>query len=176
MMDTQVRALLDTGALTGEWVLDPAKSSIRLRNKVLGFLRVNGVFSDVSGYGVVSPDGEAAGTVAVAAASVKTGNNTRDTHLRSADIFDTVGHPDITFTASSIRLSGQGVAVTGALTVRGRTRPLSFDAAVSVVDDREVGFDAEIQVNRGDYGLGWKGDAIASMISVLMIHAVFTRQ
>jgi polyisoprenoid-binding protein YceI len=43
--------------------------------------------------------------------------------------------PYVTFTADSIRPSGQGVTVTGALTVRDRTRPLSFDAVVSVLGD-----------------------------------------
>ena len=77
----------------------------------------------------MSPDGEVSGTVTVAAASIDTNNTRRDTHLRSTDFFDSGNHPDITFTADGIRPSGQGVAVTGAPTVRGRTRPLSLDTA-----------------------------------------------
>ena len=112
-----VQALLANGALAGAWALDPGRSSIRLKNRsVWGLVRVNGVFREVSGNGSVYPDGQVSGTLTVAAASIDTKNTRRDTHLRSADFFDSDNHPDITFTADGIRPSGQGVAVTGALT------------------------------------------------------------
>jgi polyisoprenoid-binding protein YceI len=171
------QALLKDGVLAGEWVLDPRKSSIRLKNKsVGGLLRVNGVFREVSGNGTVSPGGEVSGTVTVAAASIDTKNTRRDTHLRSADFFDSGNHPDITFTADGIRPSGRGVAVTGALTVRGRTRPLSFDAAASVQGDGEVWLDAEVHIDRADFGLTWNLMGMASMNNTLTIHATFTRR
>jgi len=97
-----------------------------------GLAHVNGIFGEVSGNGTVSADGQVSGTVTMAAASIDTKNARRDAHLRSGDFFDSGNHPDITFTADGIRPSGQGIAVTGALTARDRTRPLSFDAAVSV--------------------------------------------
>jgi polyisoprenoid-binding protein YceI len=171
-----LQALLTDGALTGEWVLDPRTSSIRLKSSsIAGLVRVNGVFREVSGNGTVSPDGEVSGTVTVAAASIDTKNKKRDTHLRSADFFDSGSHPDITFTAAGIRPSGQGVAVAGALTVRGRTRPLSFDAAASVHGDGEIWIDAEVVINRADFGLTWNQLGMVSMNSTLTVHAVFTR-
>ena len=54
-----------------------------------------------------------------------------------------------------IRPSGRGAAVTGALTVRDRTRPLSFDAAASVQGDGEIWLDAEVHINRAGFGLIW---------------------
>jgi polyisoprenoid-binding protein YceI len=66
--------------------------------------------------------------------------------------------------------------VTGALTVRGRTRPLSFDAAAAVHGDGEVWLDAEVQVNRADFGLTWNLMGMASMHNTLTIHSVFTRR
>ena len=169
-------ALLTDGALAGEWVLDPRKSSIRLKSKVMGLVPVNGVFREVSGSGTVSPDGEVSGTLTVAAASIDTKNTRRDTHLRSADFFDSGNHPDITFTAEAIRPSGQGVTVTGALTVRGRTRPLSFDAAASVQGDAEVWLDTEVIINRADFGLTWNLIGMASTDNTLTIHATLTRR
>jgi polyisoprenoid-binding protein YceI len=172
-----LQALLKDGALAGKWVLDPRKSSIRLKNRSMcGLVRVNGVFREVSGSGTVSPDGEVSGTVTVAAASINTKNTRRDTHLRSADFFDSGNNPDITFTADGIRPSGQGVAVTGALTVRDRTRPLPFDAAASVQGDGEVWLDAEVHINRADFGLTWNLLGMVSMSNTLTIHAVFTRR
>ena len=172
-----VQALLKAGALAGEWVLDPGRSTVRLKSRTMGGLvPVNGVFREVSGTGTVSPDGEVGGTVAVAAASIDTKNARRDAHLRSADFFDSGNHPDITFTADGIRPSGQGVAVTGMLTVRGCTRPVSFDAAATVQGDGEVWLDAEVHINRADFGLTWNLLGLVSMHNTLTIHAVFTRR
>jgi polyisoprenoid-binding protein YceI len=171
-----VQALLADGALAGDWVLDPGTSSVRLKSRSLGLVPVRGVFREVSGNGTVSPDGGVSGTVTVAAASIDTRNARRDTHLRSADFFDSGNHPDITFTVHGIRPSGQGVAVTGALTVRGRTRPLSFDAAASAHGDGEIWLDAEVHVNRADFGLTWNQLGLVSMHNTLTIHGVFTRR
>jgi len=168
-------ALLKDGALAGEWVLDQHASSIRQKSKSLGGLvRVTGVFSEVSGTGTVFPNGEVSGTLTVAAASIDTRNARRDTHLRSADFFDSANQPDITFAADGIQPSDRGVTVTGALTVRGRTRPLVVDATVSVPGDAELWLDTEV-VNRADFGLTWNQLGMVSMTSTLTIHAVFTR-
>ena len=172
-----LQALLKDRALAGEWVLDPRRSSIGLKSRSMwGVAPVKGVFREVSGHGTVSPDGEVSGTVTVAAASIDTNNTRRDTHLRSADFFDSDNNPDITFTADDIRPSGRAVAVTGTLTVRDRTRLLSFDAVASVPGDGEVWLDAEVHINRADFGLTWNQMGMASMNNTLTIHAVFTRQ
>jgi polyisoprenoid-binding protein YceI len=169
-------ALVKDGTLTGEWVLDSRESSVRLKSKAFGLIPVNGVFHEVSGSGTVSPDGSASGTLTVAAASVDTRKSKRDTHLRSADFFDSGNHPDITFTADRIQASGAGVAVTGALTVAGCTRPLSFDAVATVPGDGGIWLDAKVRVNRADFGLTWNQLGAVSLISDLTIHAVFVRQ
>jgi polyisoprenoid-binding protein YceI len=168
-----LQALLKDGTLAGEWALDPRTSSIRLKTKVMGLIPVNGVFRDVTGAGAVGTDGQASGTVTVSTASIDTRNSRRDTHLRSADFFDSGNHPDITFTAGSIRPSGEGAVVTGALTVCGKTRPLSFDAAVSVRDDGTVCLDADVRINRADFGLTWNAMGLAAMNTTLTVHAVF---
>lgn len=173
----RLRALLEAGTITGQWVLDPGKSSVRLKSKSMwGLAPVNGVFREVRGDGTVSQDGKVSGTITVGAASIETKNAKRDKHLRSDDFFDTDNTPDITFTADSIGPSDQGVTISGALTVRGRTRPLSFDAAASVQEDGEIWLDAETHINRGDFGLNWNSMGMASMDNALIIHAVFTRR
>jgi polyisoprenoid-binding protein YceI len=84
-----LQALLKDGNLAGEWVLDPVKSGIGLKSRSMwGLVPVNGVFREVSGNGTVCADGAVSGTVTVAAASIETKNPRRDTHLRSADFFD----------------------------------------------------------------------------------------
>jgi len=174
---TTAAVMLTDGDLVGAWVLDPRKSSIRLKTRSMwGLAPVKGVFREVSGNGTVSSDGQVSGTVTVAAASIDTKNARRDTHLRSADFFDVANNPDITFAADLIRPSGQGVAVAGALTVRGRTRPLSFDAAASVQGDGGIWLDAEIRINRADFGLTWNPMGLVGVNNTLAIHAVFTRR
>ncbi len=171
-----VQDLLADGGLAGDWVLDPGKSSIRLRTSVMGLVPVNGVFRRVSGVGTISPDGKAGGTLTVAAASIDTRNGRRDRHLRSADFLDVASHPDIIFTLDGNRPSGHGVAVTGALTVCGHTRPLSFDAAASVQGDAEICLDAEARVNRADFGLTWNLMGMVPVNSTVIIHALFSRR
>ena len=172
----EVRALLADGALAGEWVLDPRESSIRLKSKSMGLVPVNGVFREFSGNGTISPDGQVSGTVTVTAASIDTKNARRDKHLRSADFFDSANNPHITFTVDGVQPSGQAVAVTGALAVRDHTRPLTFDAAASVQGDGEVWLDAEVHINRADFGLSWNFLGAVSMHNTLTIHAVFIRR
>jgi polyisoprenoid-binding protein YceI len=171
-----LQALLWGQTLSGDWVLDPRSSSIRLKSKVMGLIPVNGVFREITGAGTVRPDGEISGTLTVAAASIDTGNTRRDIHLRSPDFFDSGNHPDITFAADGIRPAGRGAVLTGALTVRGQTEPLSVDAAVSVQGDGEVLLDASVQINRADFGLTWNVMGLAAVTSTLTIHAVFTRR
>jgi polyisoprenoid-binding protein YceI len=179
-----VRALLRDGALAGDWVLDPRASSVRLRSRSLGLIVVSGVFGSVRGHGTVSGDGAVSGALTIAAASIDTRQARRDEHLRSADFFAADDHPDITFTLDRLRPAGAGgTVVDGSLTVRGTTRPLSFSATVSSHVDgaapppagSEIWLDAEVRVNRAEFGLTWNMLGTMSMTSVVTVHAVFTR-
>jgi polyisoprenoid-binding protein YceI len=149
-----LQELLNGATLAGEWILDPSRSTVSLKSKsIAGLVTVNGV-----------------------AASIDTKHTKRDTHLRSADFFDSDNYPDITFTVAGIRPSGQGVAVTGTLSVRGRARPLTFDGTAAVNGDGEVWLDATVHVNRADFGLTWNRLGMVSMHSTVTVHAVFTRR
>ena len=172
-----LQARLRDGTVAGEWILDPHRSSVQLTTRTMcGLVPVTGAFGQVSGVGTVCPSGEVSGTVTVAAASLDTGNPRRDRHLRSADFFDSGNHPDITFTAAGIRPLDRGVAVTGMLTVRGRARPVAFDAAASAHGDGQIRFDAEVRFNRADFGLSWNLLGMASVHNTVTIHATFTRR
>jgi polyisoprenoid-binding protein YceI len=171
-----LQALLADAALTGTWTLDGAKSTVSLRSKSMwGLVSVKGAFRQLSGQGNVSAAGDVSGTINVSAASIDTKNKKRDTHLRSADFFDSDRYPDIAVTVNQARPSGQGVAVSGSLTVRDRTRPLTFDATVSAISADEVSLDAEVEIDRSDFGLTWNQMGMASMHNTIAVHAVFTR-
>jgi polyisoprenoid-binding protein YceI len=148
--------LLKGGAVAGEWILDPSRSAVSFKSRSMwGLVRVHGVFRQVTGNGTVSRTGAVSGVLTVAAASVNTTNAKRDTHLRSADFFDSDNYPDIAYTVQGIRPSGKGVTVTGTLSIRDRTRPLAFDGTATVHGDGEVWLDATMDIHRGDFGLTW---------------------
>ena len=175
MTATTVQALLEDGKLAGSWTLDATRSEVRLETRHTWGLRpLHGVFRQVAGNGTVTAAGQVTGTLTVAAGSIDTRNKMRDKDLRSAKVFDTASHPDITYTVDSMQPASGGVRVTGSLTVRGRTRPASFGATVSAADD-EVRLDGELQVNRTDFGLTWNRMGIASVDNTIVVRAVFTR-
>jgi len=171
------QALLADATLAGDWTLDGAKSTIGLRSRsIWGLAPVKGVFGQVAGHGTVSPAGEVSGTITVDAGSVETKNAKRDKHLRSADFFLADTFPHITFNVDRLQPSGEGVTVIGQLTVRGRTRPVTFPARVSVVGSGEVQLDAEVTVNRADFGLTWNQWGMVSMKNTISVHAVFGKR
>jgi len=171
----ELQSMLADGTLAGTWTLDAARSEVRLTTRHTWGLRpLHGVFREISGNGTVTATGEASGVLTVAAGSIDTKNAQRDKHLRSPDFFDIAPHPDITFTAENVRPADGCVRVTGGLTVRGSTRPASFDATVSAAGG-EICLDGELPVNRADFGLTWNFIGIASMHSTIALHAVFTR-
>jgi polyisoprenoid-binding protein YceI len=175
-MASETETLLADGKLAGAWTLDGARSSIGLRTKsVWGLVKVKGVFGQVTGAAVISAAGEATGTITVAAASIDTGVKKRDDHLRSADFFDVAKYPDITFSASSVTLSGESATVSGTLTVRDQTRPVSVSGTVAAHGTDEISLDAELPVNRGHHGMSFNQLGMMSLDNILTIHAVFGR-
>jgi len=185
---TELEALLKDGSLTGNWTLDPARSSVTLNTKsIWGLAKVKGVFHDVTGEGTVNADGAATGTITVAAASIDTANKKRDTHLRSADFFDADNHPSFVFLVTGITPRDDGgVTVSGTLTVRGTTKPVTFDAAVTATGSGDAGtdngtgtaevtLDGALPINRGDFGLSFNQMGMMSLDNTLTIHAAFTK-
>ena len=176
-MTPSAAQVLRDGKAAGSWVLDGSGTEIRLKSKsIWGLVPVNGVFRQVSGDGTVSPSGDVTGTITVAAGSIDTNHKQRDNHLRSADFFDVDSYPAITFTVDEVNTAGTGLSVAGQLSVRGHTRPASFDVSASRFDGKEAHLDGELHVNRADFGLTWNRLGMVSMDNTIIVHAVFTRQ
>jgi polyisoprenoid-binding protein YceI len=74
-----------------------------------------------------------------------------------------------------VTLSDEGAAVSGTLTVRDQTRPVTFSGSVSAHGVDEISLDAELPVNRGQYGLSFNQLGMMSLDNIIAIHAVFTR-
>src|ERR1700722_3466194 len=117
-----LRDQLANGSLAGNWTLDPARSTATLRSRSMwGLVPVKGVFREIEGGGTISPAGEVTGRIVLAAEAVDTKVAKRDTHLRSADFFHAEKYPAITFTLDKLEPAGDGVSVSGTLTVRERS-------------------------------------------------------
>ena len=171
-----LQAQLASGALAGNWTLDPARSTVTLRSKSMwGLVPVKGAFRQVSGRGTVSPAGEVSGRIEVGAASIDTGMARRDHHLRSGDFFLSDKYPVIAFDLDRITVTGDGVTVAGKLSGWLRSRTVRVPATAAVAGDGEVVLDGTVQVNRADFGLTWSQLGMASTHNTIAIHAVFTR-
>jgi polyisoprenoid-binding protein YceI len=140
-----------------------------------GFVPVKGTFTSIEGSGTISPAGEATGSIAVAADSLDTKNSKRNVHLRSDDFFLSEKFPKITFGVEKAVPDGEGVTVSGTLTVRDRSREISFPATASLAADGEIALDATLEVDRSEFGLTWNSMGMASMKNTIAIHAVFTK-
>ena len=124
--------------------------------------KVRGRFPVSAGHLVIADDPVASTVEAtIDVAAVDSGDPKRDDHLRSADFFDVEHYPTVTFRASRVEDHGDGeFTLHGDLTVRGTTRPVILHgeylgSSPSPWGDTRIGFTAETEVNRKDFGLEW---------------------
>ncbi|MFN2384569.1 MAG: YceI family protein [Gemmatimonadota bacterium] len=143
--------------------IDPEHSTVQFKVRHLGLATVTGQFNRFAGTFSYDPARPAATTVTatIDVASVDTDNERRDTHLRSEDFFFADSFPTITFASRRVVKTGdEDFAVHGDLTIRGVTRPVVLEVEL-VGTGRTgggavaIGFEAETEINRKDYGLVW---------------------
>jgi polyisoprenoid-binding protein YceI len=146
---------------TGTWTLDKAHSKIGFTAKHLMVTKVRGHFEDFDATVEIAEDlTESRIEVSLDAASITTGASDRDDHLRSGDFLDVENHPKLEFVSTDISRDGEDWKLTGDLTIRGVTRPVTLHATYegSATDpwgNEHVGFTASAKVNREDWGLTW---------------------
>lgn len=150
-------------ALTGDYVIDAAHSSIGFTVRHAMVTNVRGTFADHEG--ALHLDGSdpsrSTASIDVKIASVDTGIGDRDNHLRSGDFFDAETFPLMTFRSTGAgRTGGDTYRVTGELTIKDVTRPLSIDlefggSATDPYGNERVGFEGSAEILRSDWGLTW---------------------
>ena len=175
--------------MTETFNIDPAHTTIGFTAKHMMVTTVRGRFADFSGT-VELPDGDASkatASVVIQAASIDTGQQMRDDHLRSADFFDSANHPELTYRSTSISpLGGERYRVVGDLTIRGATRPVTLEVEVGERfqdpwGNQRVGVSAVGKINRKDWDLNWNqvleaGRLLVSEEIKLEIDAAFVRK
>ena len=149
--------------LTGTWEIDSAHSTVGFAAKHAVVATTRGEFTSYTGGAVIdaaAPENSSL-WVDIDAASVTTRNEQRDGHLRSPDFFDVENHPRISYRSTSVKLDGDQIVTTGDLSVAGTSRPLDVvwefgGVAVEPFGNAtKAGFEAEVTVNRKEWGLVW---------------------
>lgn len=181
--------LVGATAHAGSWELDPAHSHIGFRVSHMMVSWVEGQFPMARGTLSYDPGDLSALSVQVTVdvESVETGNAKRDEHLRSSDFLAVDAHPEMRFVSRSVKARrGGGFDLTGDLTIRGVTRPVTFEAkglGSPIVDPwgkERVGATATATIDRQDFGVSWNEVLEAGGVLVgddleLRVDVAFTR-
>jgi polyisoprenoid-binding protein YceI len=150
-------------SLTGEYALDPAHTRLGFVARHAMVTKVRGSFNEFEGRGYLdaSDPSRSRAEVTIKVASIDTRNADRDAHLRSNDFFDMERYPEIRFVSTSVEQVGDATfRVSGDLTIKGVTRPISIDfeftgSAVDPFGNQRVGFEGSTTINRKDWGVNW---------------------
>lgn len=171
----------------GIFALDPAHANVGFTVRHMMVTKVRGRFADVTAtlrLGV-GPD-ESSVDVVIDTASVTTGQDDRDAHLRSGDFFDVENYPRLTFRSTRItHVEDNEFVLAGDLAIRDVTRPVEFEATFDGVGvnpwgAQVVGFSARTEIDREQWGLTWNatlesGGVLVGRKIVLEIDAEFNR-
>ncbi|MBS2965814.1 polyisoprenoid-binding protein [Actinocrinis puniceicyclus] len=150
-------------ALTGAYSIDPVHSRIGFTARHAMVTKVHGSFSRFTGAGTFDVEDPSRSTLqlTIDGASIDTHNADRDAHLRSNDFLDLEHYPQITFNSTSVQqVEPDTYRVTGDLTIKGVTRPVTFDlvytgSAVDPYGNQRVGWEGRTTINRKDWGVNW---------------------
>lgn len=179
------RALLAAAALilaalpvaAATYTIDPVHSSALFKVQHFGAANFYGVFRDVSGslvYDAASPQGLAI-EVTLAADSVDTRNERRDTHVKSPDFLNAAEFPTITFRSTKVEATGDGTyQVTGNLTLRGITKEIQVTAERSGEGAHPqsgkplVGFESRFTIDRTEFDVSYMPGPLSEEVEFLI--------
>lgn len=156
-----------------KWTFEPGHTAAEFCARHMMVTCVRGHFKNVRGTLEFDPENPRATSLEVTmdAAGLWSGEPDRDAHLKSADFLDAEKHPTITFRSRSVELRGADEAkLTGDLTIRGVTKPVTLDVrylgqwqtpwwedGVDKGPKTRAGFVAKGRINRKDFGVNWNG-------------------
>ncbi len=161
-VDAQTPTAIRPPLPAGDYVLDPAHTHVGFVGRHLMVTKVRGTFEKVDAeihIGETLADSTL--LVRIDVNSVATRDEKRDGHLRSADFFDTANHPYMTFRSTLVEARPDGhYAITGDLTIREHTRPVTLDAnflgsVKTPWGTQAAAISAVTEINREEWGLNW---------------------
>jgi polyisoprenoid-binding protein YceI len=160
-MTATVQAAPTAGAKTA-WKLDPTHSTVEFSAKHLMITTVKGRIVDIEGTIYTNENDPKSSSVeaTLKTASIDTRTDQRDQHLRSADFLNVEQYPEIKFKSTRIEGGKQEFKLTGDLTIRDVTRPITLDVTFEGQTKdpwggERVGFSASGKIDRREFGLTW---------------------
>jgi polyisoprenoid-binding protein YceI len=151
----------------GTWKFDPYHTQVEFSAKHFGMMTVRGNFHEVVAGGEIYPDQPERSKVeaTIKTASIRTHNEQRDNDLRSSNFLEIEKYPTITFKSTRVaHVEGDRYAVTGDLTIKGTTKPVTLDVVrFGELNDptmmgHRISYQATTRINRKDFGMSF--DAI----------------
>ncbi len=150
-------------AAVSTWDIDPAHTHAQFKVRHMMISNVKGEFTKITGS--VKLDSaditRSSVDVAIDVNSLNTRDAQRDGHLKSPDFFDAANYPSITFKSTKIARTEDGIELTGDVTIRGVTRPVTFAVDGPTPETKDpwgntrVGVEATTTIDRKDFGLTW---------------------
>lgn len=162
-MTTQARTVESRKVpAAGIWRIDPTHSTVQFIARHMMISKVRGQFREFSGAITIAevPE-ESSVDVVIMAASIDTGDEQRDRHLRSPEFLDVEQFPEIRYRTTTVQAGEEDHwAVTGELTIRDVTRPVTLDvefcgSAVDPWSKARAGFLAAGEINREEFHISW---------------------
>lgn len=152
-----------TASTQTKWVLDPTHSEIVFKVKHLMISNVKGEFRkfNVEINAIGTDFANASIKANIDTSSIFTNEDNRDNHLKSAEFFDAENHPELTFVGTSFeKTSGGDFKLTGNLTIKGTTNPVTLDVEFGGINkdpwgNEKAAFSLTGTINRKDWGLNW---------------------
>ncbi|HEX4983863.1 MAG TPA: YceI family protein [Ilumatobacteraceae bacterium] len=171
----------------GTWTIDAPHSTIGFVARHMMLSKVRGRFTDfTASIEVADPPQNSTVFAEVQMASVTTGEEGRDSHLRTNDFFDVENHPTMTLRSTGFEADGDDYVMHADLTIKGTTLPVDFELEFAGVGQdpwggTRAGFTASTTINRRDFGVEWNapletggvlvGDKVAVELDVQLVKA-----
>ena len=158
----------NTAELQGVWLLDASHSYVDF--SIRHFLaKSKGSFQKIQG--VIDFSDSPSMNVTIGVESINTSNENRDSHLRSDEYFDTANFPTMTFVSKSFNNTGNGMIVTGDLTIKDITKEIEFPLIYLGKQDTGRGypsaaFEGEITIKRTEFGVGKEGVSLGDEVTI----------
>ena len=147
------------GYVVGTWDIDASHSTVGFSVRHMMVSKVRGYFRDFSGEIVTAEDPtQSSVTARINMDSIDTRQEQRDAHIRSADFFDVGNHTEMTFRSTAVATDGADWTVTGDLTIKGVTKPVTLQLELNgfgpdAYGGTRAGFSAKTEISRKEFGV-----------------------
>jgi polyisoprenoid-binding protein YceI len=163
----------------GAYTIEPTHTQVLFAYDHMGFSNNMGIIAQPSGTLTLDKANPAASKVSVdiPVANLKTGIAALDEHLMKPEFFDSAKFPKASFVSTGVKVDGTGAEITGNLTIKGITKPVTLDAefygaGVQPMNKKEnIGFVATGTIKRSEFGMGMAVPMVGDAVELKIVAA-----